>query len=183
MDYRISSGRGGAGQGAATGYMLGGPVGGVIGGVAGGIAGVLGGGGEDDAEQLMEDQIKALRAGAVEQKRRSLREMNQTLGTARAAAYSGNIQNTGTTKLYQDALAGEMRHRIAWDDQRVRMEEEVLRQGGRMAGSAIQAQGFGQLLKGATALGTAGASAGWFSPQMTNAQVDSALGAEQWSFT
>ena len=136
MDTRTSGALGGAAQGAATGAQFGGPWGAVIGGVIGAGLGALGGGGEDDVEKLAEIQKHFAELETEETVRRMRLQAEQELGYAKAAAYASNLQFTGSTRTYYNAMETEHRRQVAWERASLAKEKWMI---DHQAGSTIDA--------------------------------------------
>ena len=147
IDTKWSGVIGGAGQGAAVGSAFGG-WGAGIGAALGGLGGALLGGGEDDAEELAEMQIREIERAEVENRRRTMLEMGMTLGTARAAIGASNIQFGGTSKKYTDMIESEYRHQMSWDRQRAKVQKEMAALGGQMAVDQMRSSGTQFMLSG-----------------------------------
>lgn len=146
---------GGAAQGAATGAQFGGGWGAVVGGVVGGIAGFLGGGGEKKAKKLAKQQAQAIMRQADENKRTATLYANQQVATAKARTYASNIMDTGSTRKYRAVLESEYRRAIDFNYETQQQTAEAVRKNGQAAANQIQNAGFGQLISGATAFGSA----------------------------
>lgn len=152
---QITGGVGGAAQGAATGAAVGGPWGAVVGGVIGGISGFLGGGGEKKAKKLAKQQAAAIMRAATENKRNETRYANIQVATAKARTYASNIMDTGSTRRYRAILESEYRRAIDFNYETARQTAEAVRKQGQVAANQIQSAGFGQLISGLTAAGSA----------------------------
>ena len=177
---RITGGLGGAGQGAAIGTQISPGFGTAVGAAIGGVAGFLGGGGEDDAERLAEEQAKLITQAGEFNRQQSLKETNQVLGATTAQVAANNLLMSGSSKRFRQAQEDEYRKMMSWEHFRAKKEAEHVREGGAAAAGAIRAGGISSMLQG---FGAAASAFGPFSSGMSDAQVDSALGAEQFSFT
>ena len=147
LDSRYSGAIGGAARGASIGSAFG-PWGTAIGGAAGGVLGGLLGGGEDDAKELAKKQEEFIQQAYRENRRRAEMEMFQTLGTARAAVGGSNIQFSGSPQRYTQALESEYRRQMAWDQQKARIDQEMVRLGGQMAADQIRYSGLQGMIGG-----------------------------------
>jgi phage tail tape-measure protein len=154
---------GGALSGAATGSAFG-PYGAAAGAVIGGVMGFLGGGGEDEAEQLARDQAKEIRRAAKENKRSQLRVANRAVSTAKATTYANNLQDSGSARRYRDSMETEYRRQISYDSEAANRNAENVINGGQAAGDAIKRAGVGQLVGGITDAATAAAGMDWGKP-------------------
>jgi hypothetical protein len=141
MDSRTTGVIGGAGRGAAIGNQILPGWGTAIGAVAGGLLGGALGGGEDEAEKLAEMQAREIDRAQEENRRRTMLEMGQVLGTSRAAIGASNIQFDGSAKRYSEAIASEYRKRMAWDRQKAKVQKEMALAGGQMAADQISMAG------------------------------------------
>lgn len=150
---------GGAAQGAATGFAVGGPWGAAIGGAIGGIGGILSGGGEDDAKKAAEEQAKMIEMQAREVQRKKLRMMNSQVGLTKAATFASNLQDTGSTNKYRNAMESEYRRELAYDRFVTKKQVEFTLEGGQMAADSISRAGIGQMFQ---SFGSAGAAFGGF---------------------
>ncbi len=159
---QLTGATGGALQGAAAGASFG-PYGAVIGGVIGGIGGFFGGGGEKKAKKAAKMQAQEILRAAAENKRVQTLVMNQAVSTAKVATYASNLIDRGSTRRYRMALEAEYRRGIDYDYEAAVRRANTVRQYGAAAANQIQRAGFGQLIYGFSALGEAGAKAGWFS--------------------
>jgi hypothetical protein len=156
IDSKVSGGIGGAAQGASAGAAFG-PWGAVIGGVAGGIAGILGGGGEDEAQELAEAQAKMITDTRAENKLREQWQLSQDLGMIRATQGASNIQFSGSSENYKNVYESRFRHQMAWDDNKAKMDARMALKGGDMAASSIQSAGVSSMIGGlGSAAGTFG---------------------------
>lgn len=147
IDSKTSGAIGGAAQGAASGSAFG-PWGAVIGGAIGGITGFLGGGGEDQAEKLAEEQAKYLEMAGRENRRRAILEMNQALGTAKAMTYASNLQDIGSPRQYRTAMETQYRNDMAWDLQKARIEARMARDGGQLVADNISRSSAASMIGG-----------------------------------
>ena len=153
---------GGAMSGAATGAAIGSVVpgigtaiGAVAGAVIGGITGYLGGGGEKEAKKLAKAQANEILRAAAENRRVQEMQARNALGVAKATTYASNLQDMGSTKKYRTFMESEYHKAIMYDYSAAQTAAQLAKKGGQIAANTIQRQGFGQLLQGATALGTA----------------------------
>lgn len=162
---------GGAMSGAAIGTQIMPGWGTAIGAVVGGIAGFLGGGGEKDAKKLAKAQANEILRAARENARIQTRMANQSVSLSKATTYASNIMDTGSQRKYRNALESQYRQAINYDLGAANMRAEIVKQGGQDAAQAIQRQGFGQLLSGATALGSAYAGGAFDVPKPAGARV------------
>jgi phage tail tape-measure protein len=151
---------GGALQGAATGAAFG-PVGAAVGGVVGGVMGFLGGGGEEETEELARKQALEIRRAAKENKRSQLRVANRAVSTAKATTYASNLQDSGSSRRYRDSMETEYRRQISYDSEAANRNAENVINGGQAAGDAIKRAGIGQLVGGIASAGTAAAGMSW----------------------
>jgi hypothetical protein len=163
---------GGAMSGAATGAAVGGVPGAVIGGVIGGITGFLGGGGEKEAKKAAKKQAQEILRAAAENRRVQTLQANQQVGLSKATTYANNIMDTGAQRRYRNALESEYRKAIMFDYSVAAKNAEAVVNGGQAAANAIQRQGFGQVLQGATALGSAYAGGSFSTPKETLKPID-----------
>lgn len=147
IDSKYSGAVGGAAQGAAAGSAFG-PWGAVIGGAIGGITGFLGGGGEDDAQKLADEQAKFIEMMDRENRRRAILEMNQALGTAKALTYASNLQDVGSPRQYRTAMETQYRNDMAWDTQKARIEAKMARDGGQLVADNISRSSAASMIGG-----------------------------------
>lgn len=150
IDSRTSGALGGAAQGAATGFKLSGgnPIGAAVGAIAGGLLGSLSGGSEAAAKRLARTQMELIRKTALENQRRATLEMEQILGQGRATVAAGNLLNTGSSRRYLNQLQSQYLKDIAWERERSRMEELVVKRGGSMTANQIRASGVASMIGG-----------------------------------
>jgi len=78
---------------------------------------------------------------------RQTRQANQmTRSMGRAAAYGSNLQMSGTTQKYLDAMRYENVREVAWAERAAEQERAAIRAGARGAGDSILYQSIGQAL-------------------------------------
>tara|TARA_R110001592_G_scaffold38609_2_gene127301 strand:+ start:13749 stop:14270 length:522 start_codon:yes stop_codon:yes gene_type:complete len=147
---------GGAAQGASIGTSIAPGWGTVIGGALGGVAGFFGGGGEDKAEQLAEDQARFIEMAARENRRRATLEMNQVLGGTKALTYASNLQDVGSPRRYRTALETQFRNDMAWESYRARVEADMAREGGQLVSDQISRSGVASMFGGLSVAAGAG---------------------------
>ena len=144
---------GGAAQGAAVGAQFG-HYGAAIGAVFGGVAGFLSGGGEKEAKAAAREQARQIMRVAVENRRVEMRQANLAVSTARARTYASNIQDTGSTRDYRNALETEYRRGIDFSYQTAKTNANTAIAGGKVAAGQIKKAGVSQMIGGLTSLGT-----------------------------
>ena len=176
VDTRYTSALGGAAQGASAGSAFG-PWGAAAGGILGGVGGFLSG--DEDAEKLAEEQAQLIEKTAEENRRRGMLQLGQIVGTSKARTYASNLIDTGSTRQYRMALESNMRRELAWDMYKSRVEAETVREGGRLASDQMQRSSLSSLITG---LPSVAGVFDMFGNTMSDADVDKALGAEQWQF-
>ena len=131
------------------------------------------------AEKAAEDQADLTYRQRQEEIRQRTLAARQEKGLARATVYASNLQFGGSSKKYVQALDMENMREIAFARQAAKKEREAILAGAQGVGDSLFYQAAGDALGfAATKLGT------YYSTRtsLTDAQVDTALGAEQWSF-
>jgi len=152
---QISGGIGGAAQGAAIGAQFGGPWGAAIGGVIGGVAGIFGGGGEDDAKELARTQANRIKMQGQRDLMQMRKQMNQTVGAARAGVGASNILFEGTADDYISAMSNEFESALGWQRTKTKIDQQIALKGGDMAANQIQNAGISSAIGGLGSLATA----------------------------
>ncbi len=158
---KITGGLGGGLEGASAGSAFG-PWGSVVGGTLGAVTGFLGGGGEDEAQKLAEQQAKFIRMTEDENQRRLSLQLDTLLGTNKAKQYASNILASGSSKRYQEVFESTFRQDMAWQRFAARQREELVKAGGQDVGNQIQSQGITNLFRGLTTAATT------FGPMLMN---------------
>jgi hypothetical protein len=115
------------------------------------------GGGEDDAERLAEEQQKQIWFAFRENKRRMMQDMGMALGASKAAVGASNLQMSGSSKRYMDALRNDYTEVMAWDKQEARMNAQMAKLGGKAAVNQIQNAGIRGAISGVAQAGRSGA--------------------------
>ena len=138
---------GGAASGASAGAAFG-PYGAAIGGVVGGITGFLGGGAEDDAKKLAKLQADMIGKATEENLRTARMEMGRAVGGAVATVGASNLQFSGTSKQYTNAMAAEFKRNMNWQRVKGSMEAEAAKMGGTLTANKIEAAGVSSMMSG-----------------------------------
>jgi hypothetical protein len=153
---RVTGAIGGAGQGAAAGAAFG-PAGMVGGAIIGGIGGMLSGGGEDDAMKLAQTQADLARMTQEENLRQMRLESTRVLGMTKGMIGASNLQFTGSSKDYYNALESNMLSQQSFERLRGELTQQILKRGGQAAASSIKSAGIQSAFSGLSSAVGAGA--------------------------
>ena len=126
------------------------------------------------AKKIGRRNAELIRETAEENLRRMQIARGQKVGAAKAGVYASNVQYSGTSKKYVEALDQQFISDMAWEQRKSRLEERLARAGGQAAASTIQSSAL------TSAIGYVGqaAQSGLFSsspPPPTQGQVGTSL--------
>lgn len=118
-----------------------------------------------DAEESGRASAALIREETAEEVRRLERENDYVMGRVRALQGASGIQaNTGTAKIYRDAMQGEMQREIDWTKRAGESRAKIAHDTGQYTASAAKSRGASSLIgSGIRALSYADNYYGWTS--------------------
>jgi len=106
------------------------------------------------AKSLARTNVELSREETAENLRRMNLERGRSLSMGRAAAGASNLQMSGSTSQYLQAMNQQWKSDMRWEERRAAIEQKRLTQGGQATASQIRAGGVASLLGGVqTAVG------------------------------
>ena len=114
----------------------------------------------ENMQELLDDQLQLKEAEFQENKKRAQKTARMELGAAKAASFASGIQNTGTTKHFQQEMKSQWDADMAWAEQKNRLEQSIMTQQAKLGMDSAEMAGKNAILKGIGGAAQAGISGG-----------------------
>lgn len=145
---QVTGGIGGALSGASAGAAFG-PVGIGIGAALGGLSGFMGGGGENRALNLAQQQSDLYGLEGDQERRRLDFEKNQAVGRARGLSAASNLQDKYSPRTYTNRLESQYLSDLSFSRLSTSLKQRMAMNQGQAAASSIEMGGWNNLIGGA----------------------------------